>query len=487
MANITTIEPIRYGQHALTSDASGLIIIPPTYGLDYSLATTINGFTIAGEAPENTSRAVAFLLSETWVKLNSDGSTAALPTQKLTVDSLLAEGNAPEDLPAVTSVPSFTGQRIGLAYALWAEDPEGDMPSVSVVGNAISNQTVLTQVEASPTFTINGVLKVVDTRTDTTGGGSVLTEARTSADGGSTWTEWGDPEELIGTDVGSMQLRATLTVVTPNSDAAAISSAALTYTPDGASSTSEIGTVSVVSLTEDWHDDLSVCNLTLYHQPLVNASIRAYVAFRNETTYATREVVGTGTGAPQAYTFVHQGGIKLDTVQAYVDGVQVYNFTADTAAGTITLTAAAGSLVSVNYEYGWESEDWRQMTLSENRQSVNGQEQSRFVYSIPPEQLANQTVATVKIELETKEDSVTNETVGVGTGSAKSYRLSHYVKDQSIALFANGINIQTGNWFISDVDAQVVTVLAPQGTTITANYNWISETPVIYKYIAIFA
>ena len=487
MANITQIEPIRYGQHLLTSDASGMIVVPPNLGLDYSLSTTVNGFTVTGVSPANTSRAAAFLLDDTWVKLNGDGSTAALPTQRLTVDSLLSEGNAPEDLTAITSVSSFVGKQIGLAYALWAEDPEGDMPSLSVTGSAVSNQTVLVKTESSPAYALNGVLKSLNSQTSTAGSGSAVVLARTSDDGGETWSNWGEPEDLIDTEVGIVQFKATLTVTTPNNDTAGISKLTLVYTPAGAGSVSEVGTVSIVSLTEDWHDDLSVCNMTLYHSPLVNAEIRAYVAFRNESTYVTGEVAGTGTGGVQTYTFGHQNGVKLDTVRAFANGVQVYSFTVDTVAGTITLTADAGAIVTVNYEYGWEEEDWKLMMLAESRSSADGNVQSQFVYSIPQEELASQTVAAIKVELETKEGQISGEVVGVGTGAARSYMLSHYVKDQSLALFSNGLNIQPGNWFISDVDARIVTVLAPAGTTITANYEWISESPVVYKYIAMFA
>jgi hypothetical protein len=487
MANITNIEPIRYGQHSLTSDASGLIIIPEDFGLDYSLAITVTGFTVAGSAPDNTSRAAAFRLGGTWVKLNSDGSTAALPTQALTVESLLAEGNAPEDLAAIAYVPLFTGKKVGLAYALWAEDPGGDMPSVSVKGSAIANQTVLVKEEESPNYALDGILKSVDAQTGATGAGSAVVLARTSADGGQSWSGWVNPNSLIDTEVGTVQFKATLTVVTPNSDTAGIAKLTLVYAPSNTTHASEIGTVSVVSLTEDWHDDLSVCNMTLYHAPLVNAAIRCYVAFRDESTYTVNEVVGTGTGVTQTYAFAHPNGVKLDTVQAFVNGVQVYSFTVDTVAGTITLTAAAGAIVTANYEYGWEEEDWKPMTLAQTRPSADGAAQSQFVYSIPQEDLSAQTVAAIKIELETKEGQLANEIVGLGAGTAKSYRLSHYVKDQAIALFADGQNIQPGNWIISDVDSRIVTVLAPAGATITANYDWISESPVVYKYIAMFA
>jgi hypothetical protein len=487
MANITGIEPIRYGQHALTSDASGLIIVPESLGLDYSLATTVAGFTVVGSAPDNTARAVAFRLDGEWVKLDSGGVPAALPTQSLTVESLLAEGNAPEDLATIASVPAFAGKQIGLSYALWAEDPEGEMPSISVKGNAVSNQTVLVKEETSPEYALGGVMKSVTAQTSATGVGSAVVLARTSIDGGETWSDWGDPDDLVDAEIGTIQFKATLTVATPNSDTAGIAKLTLVYTPADAGSVSEVGTVSIVSLTEDWHDDLSVCNMTLYHSPLVNAALRAYVAFRNESTYATQEVVGTGTGAAQTYSFGHPNGIKLDTVQAFANGAQVYSSTVDTVAGTITLTADAGAIVTVNYEYGWEEEDWKPMTLAETRPSADGRAQSQFVYSIPQEELGSQTVAAIKIELETKEGSISGETVGVGTGAAKSYMLSHYIKDQSITLFANGQNVPPGNWFISDVDARIVTVLGPAGATITANYDWISESPVVYKYIAMFA
>jgi hypothetical protein len=314
------------------------------------------------------------------------------------------------------------------------------MPSLSVKGSAVSNQTALVKEETSPAYALGGVMKAVNAQTSAAGGGSAVVLARTSPDGGQTWSDWGDPESLVDTEVATVQFKAVLTVATPNSDTAGISKLTLVYAPDNAGSVSEVGTVSIVSLTEDWHDDLSVCNMTLYHSPLVNAELRAYAAFRNESTYAANEVIGIGTGGVQTYTFGHPNGIKLDTVQAFANGVQVYSFTVDTAAGTITLTADTGAIVAVNYEYGWEEENWKLMTLAETRPSADGKVQSQFVYSIPQEELGSQTVAAIKVELETKEGSISGEAVGAGTGAA-----------------------------------------------ITANYGWISESPVVYKYIAMFA
>jgi hypothetical protein len=487
MPNITQQEPIRYQIDQASFDSSGLIIIPPQLGLDYSIATSVYGFAISGDAPANTQRAVAFSIegSGSWVKLNSNGTTTALTTQAITVDSLLSEGNAPEDLTLIESVPSFVGERVGVAIALYAEDPDGDKPSLSIAGSALTTTTQKIKEETSPVFPINGTIKAINIQSDATEQGTATVTGRSRADSSDEWSEWASTETFIDEEVGEFQLKAKLTVVTPGSDTASMSKATMMYSSTGAGqSVNEVGIAKLVSLTEDWHEDITVINCSIRHAHLKDAKIRAYAALRPESTVTVGENIGTGTGAAQTYALTHTDGIKLSSVQVFVDGVRDYAFTADTVAGTVTLTAAAGSIVTANYEHGFTDEIWAALALQETLQHFE-YDQSRFTYT-SPDGAPNITVAALKIELETIAGTVSNELVGIGTSAVKTYKLNHIVKDQALTLFANGLNIQPGQYNILDA-GDLVQILAPSGSTITANYEWISESPTVYRYIAVFA
>jgi hypothetical protein len=463
-----------------------MIVIPPQLGLDYSLATSVYGFTVNGNSPANTQRAVAFNINQgAWLKLNSDGSATNLSTQAITVDSLLAEGNAPEDLTVITSVPSFVGQKVGVAIALYADDPDGPKPSLKITGSALTNTMQLARDETSPVFPINGTIKAINVQTGQTGQGAATVTGRSRNDSSSDWSEWAATTAFLDEEVGEFQLMAHLSVVTPGSDTASVSKVTTTYNSTGAGQpVNEVGIAKIVSLTEDWHEDITVVNCSIRHAHLKDAAVRAYVALRPETTVVVDERIGTGTGGAQTYSLANSSGVKMDTVQVLVNGVRNYSFTVDTVAGTVTGTADSGAVVTANYEWGFTDETWAQLELQETLQGFE-YDQSRFTYT-SPDNAGTTTIAALKIELETTTGNISGELVGIGAGAVKTYLLKHIVKDQALTLFADGLNIQPGQFNILD-SGNLVQILAPSGSAITANYEWISEAPIVYRYVAVFA
>jgi len=83
------------------------------------------------------------------------------------------------------------------------------------------------------------------------------------------------------------------------------------------------------------------------------------------------------------------------------------------------------------------------------------------------------------------EGKITNENLGKGTGISQTYKLTHHVKDGAIKIYSNGSALSTKNWYLLE-DTQYVRISATNGASITASYDWISESPEVYQIAAVY-
>lgn len=100
---------------------------------DFSAAFSVGGLMIQGSEPANTKRRIVFLVNGAWYKLANNNGTASLakvPTQNITADSVLNEGNTVAELNALKSVPPFVGRYVYPAVAMYAADGVTTMPSI---------------------------------------------------------------------------------------------------------------------------------------------------------------------------------------------------------------------------------------------------------------------------------------------------------------------------------------------------------------------
>ena len=99
---------------------------------------------------------------------------------------------------------------------------------------------------------------------------------------------------------------------------------------------------------------------------------------------------------------------------------------------------------------------------------------TEFTYVIPSHE-APLTVAALKYRLIRPEGTVTNETIGTGTGKRQLFQLPHIAKKETMQC--------SGQWNY-DRESQLLTVIAPAGDDIVVSYDWIAENPRIYDVVA---
>ena len=472
MANITQIEPIRYGQHLLTSDANGMIVVPPNLGLDCTTATSVNGLAITGTEPEGTARRVGFTVDGTLYKLNDSGGLVP-------IFDVEEEGNTVAELEALESVPAFIGKQIGVTVYLYAEDPDGEKPALGLSVRAASSGIQTVKTEMSPVYELGSGSKIIrlDASATTSNGGTAVIEA--SADGGA----WGPLPSVSGLDASRVQFRVTLTAPNVGVSSAALDRATVTYR-SGSSAVSGVGISEIISITEDWHIAVRECRLTVRHARLTDAAIKAYTAFRAIPTVILAENVGVGSGETKSFSLANTQGIRLDSVRVYYDGARVYSgIEVNTEIGRVTCAAPTGEVVTVDYEYGWDSGVWHVMEPTGTVPSLDHDE-TEYRY-VRPSDATPASVVAVKIALETTDGHIEEEAIGTGTGSLKTYLLSHTVKNGAITVAADETDLPAGSVSLSD-DAKSVRVAAPAGAMLTASYDWISETPTVLQFVAVF-
>jgi hypothetical protein len=471
MANITTQEPIKWNIDQAVSDLSGLISVPG--GLDCAAATSVTGLVVSGTEPAGTTRKAGFTVDGDFYKLDSDGSL-------IPITSVEDEGNTADELAEISSIPGFAGKSVGVTVYLYAEDPEGAMPTFGIKAIGVSSQQQTIKTELSPVYNLGSGAKIIklEAKTTVSGDGTAVVEA--SIDEG----PWGALSSFAGVPASTVQFRATLTAPTIGVSSAKVESATLQYRT-GDNLVSGAGVAEIVSVTDNWHIGVRQCRMTVNHKRLADSLMKAYVSFRDTPLVVSGELIGTGTSETKAYSLAHPLGVKYDSVMVYFDSQRVYDgFEVNTAVGRVTCAAPVGASITVDYEYGWASEEWREMSLNRTVPTLE-YDQSEFKYSLPLNEDAK-SICAVKIALEVTEGHTDDEVMGTGSGATRTYRLSRAAKVGQIAVYAGGVALPATAWALS-TDGRSVIAAANAGAVLTADYDWISETPEVYQFISVFA
>lgn len=483
MARLNSVEPVRYAQSALSSRITGLLATKPDKGLDCTGMTSVDGFEITGIQPSGTERRFGVQIDGVWSRIESDGTLTELMEQSISADALLHEGNTAEELLALTSVPALVGKKVGLAVALSAPGEDAAMPTAGIGIKCKSPVPVTRKVEESPLFALadETLLISLSSLTEVDAGGTAVVEAQATKPDG-TVSEWAPVSAFNGTKANAIRFRATLDAPQIGVSIAKAIHASLQYR-SGDDIVSGVGVATLISITEDWYDSVGDCRLTAVHPPLADAKISARCALREKTSVAKGEHLGLGTGERKTYQLAHTDGISYDSLAVYYDGVrQGSGYELNTEVGRVTLTAPENAVVTADYVYGWTQEEWIEMPVSG---FVRTPENDRTEYKVLLPGTAQKSICAVRIDLETTEGNAEKEPLGTGTGKDRVYPLAHIVKDGMISVFADDAALPQESWVLRE-DNRSVAVAAPAGQQITATYDWVSETPRVGKFIAVF-
>ena len=483
MANITSQDPIRYQIDNLSQKLTGVIASSSSNYVDLTGADYVKAVNITGTQPANSFRYFAFRVNNQWGKITTSGTFSAFSNNNADYSNIEANGNTPEQLEALTNIPALAHQAVGVAIAMSTTDPANSLPTCSISFSCVNDTQKLQNIQYSPIYDLGSGAQLISLNADTesSAGGSVTVQAQATLEDG-TVTGWKNIDLLTGQKCKAVQFRGDYRAANIGVSSARINSAYAVYS-DGSSLASGLTDGEIITLTQDWYMPIHSCRLTINHAPLVNSNITAFVVFREQPELARSENLGIGSGSRKTFQLAHINGIKYDTFALYFDNARVFtDYELNTEVGRVTCIAPEGVIVSCDYDYGWDSEEWHEMRLS-SRISMDTFDRSEYRYSQSDN---TKSLAAIKIRLSMTSGHINNEVLGTATGNARSYRLAKRVLDGKITITTNGNTLSTKNWRLLD-DPQYISVAAPAGQTVRASYDWLSETPTVYQFAGVFA
>ena len=441
----------------------------------------VKGFTIAGIQPANTNRKVAFKVDNKWNKLTTEGALSPLPTQAITSDSVLAEGNTVAELTALTNVPSLVGKMVYPAFALYANSNATVMPTIGMTVKAEIDTTVdvYTKTAYSQEFVLHNErdvpIKSITVDSNTKGNGKVTLKARYATFGAEQTEKWSgyvDILSVINKKCHKLQIKADYRVsITNGSDSATLNDVVITYAKDAVAKAD--GSTDLVTLTEKFTNDLTYVHAYIKHKELIDADLKAYVRLQKTPKKADFKLIGYGTGARKTYK-VTDSSINQDSLMVYVNGKAFYDFDFNTETSEIILVADVDVPINATYEFGWELFNYVEMQKGVSQVNDSGAYTTEYSYTIPAHE-GELTVTAIKYELIRPKGKVTKNVIGVGTDKRQIIQLPHFARKETISC--------NGKWSY-DYDSKRLTVIAPAGTDIVISYDWIAESPVVYGVMA---
>lgn len=175
--------------------------------IDLEDYTAVTAITVDGTQPTGTQRGFAFKVDDVYNKVNTDGTLTPLPSQAITIDSVLTEGNTADELNALTDVPSIVGKLVYPVIALQADTDAEEMPTAKVSFTASRTDEVKSREYLSDMVKINGrILKQITK--DATSGATITIALYDGTD----WSDYISLPDAVGLSAQSVRLKAICTV-----------------------------------------------------------------------------------------------------------------------------------------------------------------------------------------------------------------------------------------------------------------------------------
>ena len=411
------------------------------------------------------------------------GQAVSISSQTPDYPLLSAKGNTPSQLKALSSVPAFPGKLVRIAIGL-ASSAGGEVPTVKLAVRASSSSQQTSFTEYSPVFALSNNAVIADVPFDTvlSGGGTVNVSGKiTRADGSE--SDWLSVQQLRGAQASSIQLKADYYVPSPGSASAKISQSYVTYYTSGLASSG--GTGRLFSVTEDWYTPIKSARLSVRHSPLGDSAMTAYAAFRMSPVQVVGEQLGISPSGRKTYQLEHSNGIRYDTFRLYVDSQELSSgFELNCEAGRVTLSAPEGSIISCSYEYGWDSETWRELSLAE-RVSLADYDMSEFTITDVDGDFS---AGAFRLDISGSSGHVSNEALGLSSATARTVRLSHHASALPVVEYYSGgkwLSLSAKNFALMD-NSRLLRLAAPAGCQCRCSYDWTSDPVRIWQTAIVF-
>lgn len=227
---------------------------------------------------------------------------------------------------------------------------------------------------------------------------------------------------------------------------------------------------------------ISTVHLNVKHQNIKDADISAEVALINNLKFVGGEVVGIGVGGTQQATLANTSKLQHWGFKLYFDGVeQSGGYVFSPSDGTITFNAPSGTLVTADYFYDWGEEVFRPMM--NNGIYVDFQNNSRattqFAYYGSTSSIVGN-AAIIRITMKRGTGGISNETLGVSTGTTQGFKLAHQALESSIK-----VTPASASWTWHE-GAGILTVNAPSQQNLSASYNYRSKIFYVDSFAVMF-
>jgi hypothetical protein len=212
------------------------------------------------------------------------------------------------------------------------------------------------------------------------------------------------------------------------------------------------------------------------HPTVLDTVVNAYITLRAKPVSVTGELIGVGTGASQTATLKNTTNVASHGFTLYFDDEpqpsSMYAMSSSDA--KVTWTAPAGKRVTADYIYNWQKENFVAMSRDASYPDTLNPDMvdEQFNYQATADTDPKGAVAAVRIDLEQKKGTVTDEAIGVGNGALQSFTLAHKAKDETLVVKIDGV--ETNEYTYKEA-TRVLFVTAAQGKKITASYKWAAD------------
>lgn len=457
--------------------------------IDASEFSEVNSFSVEGAQPYGSIRKCVFKVDNQIVyfpTVTSEGSAAPVIFPfETTIDNVLDYGTPADDLSRIVGIPAWVGKKIYPIIALKSTaNNNGILPTIKLGLTGVAPADVFVRTVETSEFDFLGddVTTIIDIVAETSTTETASIEIKANIKRNNSWinTDF-NLDELQNVQADAIKFKITYTVARLNVDSAKLDSLIIRYKVGNTNAVANAD-VEIVSVTQDYDNELRFAQVSVKHKKLDDSRINAFVTFKN--TPKTRDVydIGIGTGEEETYNLKPADQDEVDaridqsTLKVFVDGIPRASFNFNTETSQVTLTVPLGSVLSVSYDYDLDSEDWQPMTHTTTQIYQNSEwYNSRYEFALPDEQ-DGKTSAVFKFVLTRDEGTVTNADYGLATGSPQTFVLPHKAKADTISI----PNAQ----FSYNEDSRILTVVAPLNTQLRLTYSWIGGSHEIDSFVA---
>lgn len=455
-------------------------------GINCTDATDVNKITVGGQEIESAKRRFVFSIDNIYYKLAVDSNGTAtlerVPSQALTIDTVLEEGNTANELNLVTSVLGFAGKIVYPVIALYGE--YGSLlPTASLSFSKVTSKDVYVYTDQSPAYELSddgGEAKIISINVDKSITGSASVDVSVSMLQKGVWTQYTSPQDCGGQNASAIRFRSLYRVRSFDGvDSATLNKVSVIYSSNRAPVTGNDS--EVITITRNFNNDIGFASLLVKHNKMDDSYMDAYVALRKNTKKRKNVEIGTGTGGTQTLTLggekdesgniIADKNIDHNSLVITVGGEEVTEFDFNMVRSHITIFADLGQQICASYDYDFGVEEWRKMTKVIT-QPYNGSDTIQATKFELPVNDSGNTITAMRVLLTRKTGKVENLDLGFATGQTQTIILPHFArKDTMTSNVAFTYNDLTKEFsFVADKDMPV-----------NVSYEWTGETQTIHS------